>query len=158
MPKKLTKATSFKSSLGRLIKSVQECAAGASAPVAVLFPVNPVPASRPRVTRWGVYYGKTYKKWMAEVERVVGLSSPSDFSMTTRPLLVVNENVVEKPRTSEREYPRGDVDNYAKAALDAITKHQLAWQDDDQVVALLAIKRFAEPGELPHTKTRIIQL
>lgn len=144
-------------SLALLVKRVRECVAGDASPAAVLFRVNPVPASRPRVTRWGTYYGKLYKAWMEAVADVAK-ENPPGFSLPTGPLFVINENVIEKPRTSERQYPRGDVDNYAKAALDAITKNKLAWGDDDQVVALLTIKRFASPGEQPHTNTKVIPL
>ena len=34
-------------------------------------PLTPVPASRPRVTRWGTYYGKRYTQWREEAENLV---------------------------------------------------------------------------------------
>lgn len=42
-------------------------------------------------------------------------------------------------------YPSGDVDNYAKAALDGM--NGVVWEDDRQVVQLGATKRWAFDGE-----------
>lgn len=56
-----------------------------------------------------------------------------------------------KPKTTKRDYPRGDTDNYAKAILDAMTKAGPFFEDDDQVTALMVTKRFAEPDEEPRT-------
>ena len=50
---------------------------------------------------------------------------------------------VQKPRTSKRTNPRGDVDNYFKT-LDVL--NGIIWEDDDQLVAASMRKRF---GELP---------
>jgi Holliday junction resolvase RusA-like endonuclease len=42
-------------------------------------------------------------------------------------------------------YPSGDVDNYAKSALDGL--NNVVWEDDKQVVQLAATKRWGEAGE-----------
>ena len=48
-------------------------------------------------------------------------------------------------RKAAREWPgRGDVDNYAKAVLDAITDSQAFWLDDDQVVELTTRKNYSK--------------
>lgn len=65
------------------------------------------------------------------------------------PLSVTLEFIILKPKTSKRDYPRGDVDNYEKAALDHITKNMSVWEDDDQVVRLSSHKRFAVTLETP---------
>lgn len=36
----------------------------------ITIPLNPVPASRPRVTRWGVYYGKKHTQFIRDVEQL----------------------------------------------------------------------------------------
>lgn len=46
--------------------------------------------------------------------------------------------------------PIGDVDNYAKAALDAITSADI-WADDKLVVEMTVRKRYTEGHEQPHT-------
>lgn len=112
---------------------------------------QPVPASRPRVGKYGTYYSKTYSKWIKEswqyVEKIEDL--PTD-----RPIVVMVDAVFEKAKTSKLEYPSPDIDNLEKGPLDQINKLRKAtergiWEDDKQVVLLVGSKRFAEPGELP---------
>jgi Holliday junction resolvase RusA-like endonuclease len=112
---------------------------------------NPVPASRPRVTKWGTYYSKTYKDWMrwAEANIPEGGDPPLPGHYD-----VVLEFIVAKPRTSKLTRPVGDVDNYAKAILDVLTKKGY-WPDDADVVCLQASKRFAHEDEEPRTEAFI---
>ena len=65
----------------------------------------------------------------------------------TGPVRVTLVHVARKPATSKRLFPRGDVDNYDKAVLDAITSHTNVWNDDDQVIELHSSKAFANNGE-----------
>lgn len=51
------------------------------------------------------------------------------------------------PKTTKRDWPRGDVDNYVKGPLDSMTKHQGFWKDDDQIVFLKATKVFTLEGK-----------
>lgn len=124
---------------------------GASA--SLFLPINPVPASRPRVTRWGVYYGKKYTQWRKDVESYLELLTHEE--NYTGALHVLVENFVLKPKTSKKTHPRGDVDNYAKAPLDAITSHTEVWGDDDQIVSLLVTKQFTE--DEPGTRITVYQ-
>lgn len=108
--------------------------------------VAPVPASRPRVTRWGVYYTKTYKAWMAAAD-----ASIPEANRTLEGTLGVRiEFVCHRPKTTKRITPNGDLDNHMKSILDALTKKGY-WNDDMDIVEGLVTKRFAEPGETPHT-------
>lgn len=102
----------------------------------------------------GVYYGKNYTAWIKDVESFLKAGDTHFDS----PLLVVVEHVVQKARTSKLLFPRGDVDNFDKGPLDAITKATGHWSDDNIIVQLLGIKRFAEPDEAPHTKIEIYLL
>lgn len=109
-------------------------------------PVSPVPASRPRVSRWGTYYAKTYKKFREQAQEVM----PEIQRTFTGPLAVVTEFVVARPKTTKRDYPRGDNDNYEKAGWDAITSADGVWEDDDQIVFNTSIKIFDdEDGRAP---------
>lgn len=125
-------------------------AAPAAGTVSVRFPFAPVPASRPRVSRWGVYYSKTYKDWMKEADRTV----PEAKAPMYGPLRVDVELVCKRPQKLTRAMPVGDVDNYAKAVLDALTKKGY-WPDDDEITELLVEKRYALAGEEPHTNVTI---
>jgi len=138
-----------------IIKSpgIEEQFQGARLLVSLVFPFDPVPASRPRVTKWGTYYAKTYKAWKQKAERWL---SPGTFQLDADvPLLVETEAIVRKPKTSKLDYPKGDTDNYAKGPLDVITKVGGYWDDDRQVVCLMSSKRFAARDEQPRTEVHI---
>ncbi len=123
----------------------------------VVLPFPPVPASRPRVTRWGTYYTKTYKAYRELADKAIPKSRQPPVTGNLRAYV---EFVCYKPKTTKRQNPRGDIDNHCKAILDAITgikKKELKgyWNDDDQIVDLTAIKRWPYKGEAPHTRIRI---
>lgn len=113
----------------------------------------PTPASRPRVTRWGTYYGKTYKAYMQAADTAI----PTASHTLEGNLRATVEFVCLKPKTTKRLNPRGDIDNHLKAILDAITKKNY-WHDDDQVVEITALKRWQHKGEQPHTRITIESL
>lgn len=132
----------------KVIDVIGDCLGEPTSKVTIDIP--PVVASRPRVTRWGTYYGKKYTAWKDQADKTLKTS----MSTITQPCTVVVEQVVKKPKTSKLTYPRGDTDNYAKAPLDALTKKEY-WTDDDLVINLIASKRFAEPQETPRTEVSI---
>lgn len=109
--------------------------------------LNPVPASRPRVTRWGTYYSKRYKEWMQAAANLIP-GVPEVTEVYGGNLDVFVSCVVQKPKTTKRANPNGDIDNYAKAILDAVTKAGY-WNDDDQIVKLTVVKRFTNKDESP---------
>ena len=113
---------------------------------AVLLPVVPVPASRPRVTRVGrVYYGKNYTRFRNECNALLEESEfPPEFPLTG-PLDVSVRFIVAKPKTTKRSYPRGDVDNYFKT-LDVL--NQVVWQDDDQIIVGVMEKIYGDPPRI----------
>ena len=117
----------------------------------LMLPLPPVPAARPRVGRWGTYYPKTYRKWRDETEEMLKRFADVSEPVERGPVYVVIHTVAKRPQRLTRGFPRGDVDNFAKAALDAVTRAGLIWHDDDQVIVLSIGKRYAEPGEQPHT-------
>tara|TARA_Y100001938_G_C7834967_1_gene303299 strand:- start:115 stop:495 length:381 start_codon:yes stop_codon:yes gene_type:complete len=108
--------------------------------IALHLPIAPVPASRPRVSKWGTYYGKTYSSWRKEAAKVI------DGLLENDPLEGGLEVSLwffcKKPKTTRREEPRGDVDNYIKAILDSCNGK--VWVDDDQILRLNAQKRWAD--------------
>lgn len=106
----------------------------------------PVPAGRPRVTKWGTYYPKSYTNW-------IKASKPAVEAMPIVPLtgnvaLVVEVNCV-PPKKTDHTAPMGDVDNFAKGPMDLITKLGKSWKDDRQIVSLTVVKRWIAEGEEP---------
>jgi len=105
-------------------------------------PVEPKPASRPRVSKYGTFFGKPYTKFRQQ-------SQPyADAYNLHPPILgavhVLVECVCTKPKTGRLQFPRGDVDNYVKGVLDVMTKSGNFWNDDAQVVSLQVVKRYTE--------------
>lgn len=121
----------------------------------VIYDLDPVPASRPRVTKRGTFYLPKYAKWKeAAAWLIVKQAPPAPF---TGPVAVTVESVFKRPAKASNAYPTGDVDNLAKGPMDALTKDpgKRFWVDDTQVVSLLSTKRYAKKGEKPHVKLTI---
>ena len=120
----------------------------------------PVPASRPKVSRWSTYYLKTYEAYRQDAQKAI---PRSEFPPLEGNLFAEVEFVCHKPKTTKRSNPRGDIDNYLIAIFDAITGHKKDkkrneiplkgyWNDDDQLTSIKVTKRFCDPGETPHTR------
>ena len=101
--------------------------------------VEPVPASRPRVTRWGVYYGKRYTAFRKEVSEILGRTDLPKGLPLAGPLKVYATFIIPKPKATKRLWPNGDLDNYLKT-LDSF--NGVLWKDDDQIIEFEAEKRF----------------
>jgi Holliday junction resolvase RusA-like endonuclease len=118
----------------------------------------PVPASRPRVSRnGGVFYPKahaTYHQWLMTSLRDVLALKASDV-VEVKFLFVMPAY-----KTSDSPTHRSDLDNLVKLPMDCMTQSKDGdegrfWADDHMVVGLLAFKRFALPGEEPHTRVKV---
>lgn len=108
-------------------------------------PFPPVPASRPRVGKWGTFYTepyKSYKKLAADWFKK-NFAGPALAGALTVSIEVIGA----KPKTTILAFPRPDVDNYAKGVLDAMNK--TVFKDDTQVEKLSISKRWARKGEAP---------
>lgn len=137
-----------------LAKVLSRVVGSAGRSVEFTIPMKPVPASRPRVSRWGTYYGKTYEGWRKAAAAHVPEVTPP-FTGRLAALLVY---VLPPFKSVDREWPKGDVDNYAKAILDAVTSTQRVWTDDDQVCLTVEYKRFTTTSEDPHTFVHIREM
>lgn len=114
-------------------------------------PLIPVPGSPARAGKWGSYYLKRYAGWRSNADAVLKELAPP-VPPTPDPVFCGVYTVAKRTRAGDQlPLPRGDVDNFAKAVLDAITRSGLIWEDDHQVQACVTGKRFAEIGEDPHT-------
>lgn len=122
---------------------------------------TPVPASRPKFGKGGrTYYPKAHMVY-EETLRTALLGLPA--APTDRPLELRFLFVQEPYKVSDHPVSRMDVDNLAKLPMDVMTKSEVDgvrryWTDDSLIVALTALKRFARPGETPHTRVRIIPI
>ena len=124
----------------------------------LVLPVKPTPASRPRVTKWGVYYTKTYREYRAAAHAAIPMCKEN---ILTGELGATVEFICHKPKTTKMVSPRGDIDNHLKAIFDAVvgmsaTKKQKCrlknYIGDDELISNVdARMRYAEEGEEPST-------
>lgn len=118
----------------------------------------PIPAPRPRVrVHNGVgfaYYAGKYKTFLTEAPTAIP-ESPLFFDKGT-PVHVDVTFYCTKPKKPTNLYPVGDIDNYLKSILDAITKNGTYWHDDVQIVSLKASKVYDEQME-PRTHVIIAE-
>ncbi|WP_196484037.1 RusA family crossover junction endodeoxyribonuclease [Burkholderia multivorans] len=116
--------------------------------------VVPVPAPRPRVTKFGsTYMPATYKVY----QKAIAAALPKLDSQYTGELEVILEFVCKPIAKSKYTTPMGDVDNLAKGVMDTLTDEGW-WEDDRQIMQLAVSKRFPEPGEDPHIRIFIREL
>lgn len=120
-------------------------------------PVSPVPASRPRVTRFRTYYPKRYSEyrkrvadWAADTSQLEALKE-----LYGQPLCIVGLFVVERPKATKLEYPMPDVDNYGKALFDSL--NGIAWRDDRDIAQTILAKMWARPNETGRTIVNILR-
>ena len=107
--------------------------------------LEPVPGSRPRVSRWGTYYGKKHqafrKEALALLDKMREQGNLPDDLMRGR-LQVWVYFQIRKPKTSKLHIPRGDIDNYLKLILDCCTSY--IWEDDIQIEQVCGYKAFVK--------------
>ena len=136
----------------RLIAAFKKWAKGRRQ-VRLSIPLDPVPAARPRLSRWGTYYPKKYATWKKQALLYLPEADPV---FPDELLVCLAEHHVKRPKTTKLSSPRGDTDNYLKASMDAVTKCGGVWSDDDQVAIVLATKQFTL--EAPRTDIIVVEL
>lgn len=109
-------------------------------------PVEPAPASRPKVNKFGVTYAKSHLAYVRAATPFVVVETDLTY-YPTQPLTVTMAFVCTKAKTSRLLIPRYDIDNLVKLPLDIMTKSGNFWKDDVQIAELYANKRFALPDE-----------
>lgn len=107
--------------------------------IELFFDVDPKPQKRPRVTRTGTYdpskHDKEEIQWLAKAQ----YRKPP----LVNPLVLTIAFNLKKPKKC-RPYPTSgaDLDNLVKLVLDAL--NGICYEDDAQVVKLVATKQYSE--------------
>ena len=124
------------------------------------FDINPVPASRPRVSHWSTYYPKKYTKFKKEME---ALTSELETTLSEKPVSVELEFGIMMPKSWSKKKRKelnntycsnnSDIDNYIKAILDSL--NGVVYVDDKQVVELFAKKIYSEEGYIQYKHKEI---
>jgi Holliday junction resolvase RusA-like endonuclease len=105
--------------------------------------VNPVPAARPRVTRWSTFYPKKYTQFKSDMEMAVGNTYFIPFKSNIYAKLDFFVKIPKSWSKKKKKSKSGkfcdnnaDIDNYCKAILDSL--NGIYYEDDRQIVMLRA--------------------
>lgn len=117
-----------------------------------------VPKARPSYNRYGGTYGKAFEQQKA-YEQLVALRLREQGAKPSKKALLVKVDVYKgflkswtKKQREEakqgklRPVKRPDIDNYIKSVLDGA--NGILWEDDSQIVSLLASKHYAETPQV----------
>lgn len=136
-----------------------------------LLNISPKPLPRPRVTRRGVFYPKSYKDWRHKIQdMLVENLKERGFSETQSPLydrafpLMIDYTFVFKrpkymhsdryPKIRIHHTKRPDLDNCIKSVNDALVGAKVLI-DDSIIVGTTATKMYAAVGEEPSVSIQV---
>lgn len=110
--------------------------------------MKPVPASRPRIPRYGKpYFPKTYRQWRDDAKKAV--SEWGGLSLA-QPVVVTVVFAIPRAKTSKLVVPWGDGDNFEKALYDLLVRLKYL-EDDKWITTGTWRKRFLPHGEEGYT-------
>ena len=121
-----------------------------------VFNINPIAASRPRISKWGAYYTGAYKRFRVDAVDIVESTLGVGWIPLKGSVHVEVEVVVKQPKKTKLEYPKADIDNYLKAIFDCLNGK--LWIDDKQVILVTATKAWNEPNEEGYFLIRIREI
>ena len=116
-----------------------------------VFPINPVAASRPRVTRHATFYSKQYTQFRKDFKKLVGHPKMllGTISVTAIFYIQMPKSWSKKKKAymnKQAHISKPDIDNLSKAVLDGISGNY--FHDDSQVAILHTQKYWAEEGKI----------
>ena len=124
------------------------------------FNITPVPASRPRVTRYGTYFPKKYTLFRKQFSELLdGITTPTNDGLLSVRLdfYVQIPKSWSKKKTKEMEGKycsnNADLDNYCKAALDGLEGRY--YENDKQVAMIRARKFYSTNARIEFSITHI---
>ena len=109
------------------------------------FPISPIAASRPRVSKHGAYFAGPYKDFRKIMQELVPEVIGAGFFPYEGPLAVDVELYVKQPKKTKLNSPRADIDNYLKSIFDCMNGR--LWEDDKQIQKVYATKQWASKEE-----------
>ena len=128
--------------------------------ICLTYNINPIPASRPRVTRWGTYYGKRYNQFKKDMKEntsyegrhnlkntIIWLEGLISADMTFFIPMAVSWSKKKKSlKNGQFCDNNADLDNYEKAILDSL--NGIYFKDDRQIVSQKSQKIWADKGKI----------
>lgn len=123
----------------------------------MIFDIAPVPASRPRVGKWGTYYNKTYSDFREAMGKLLlGKRKPLAGALRTDVsfyFLLPKSYSKKKRDEMDGTYCVGvtDLDNLEKAIYDSL--NGIAYDDDKQIVEHTTRKKWVK--ERPRIEVEI---
>jgi len=124
------------------------------------FYVAPVPASRPRVTRWSTYFPKKYTQYREDMKMATANINFTPFECNIYAELdffiqIPKSWSKKKKLAKQGQYcdNNADIDNYCKAILDAL--NSVYYNDDSQVVMIKARMFWSNKARTEVTITKL---
>jgi len=120
-----------------------------------IFNIDPVAASRPRVTRYASYYPKAYNYFRKSFKELVcALNGTREARKGAVSITIVFDMPMPKSWTKKKKFEligmphtqKPDIDNLTKAVLDGL--NGVWFKDDSQVSGLYAAKYWKEKGKI----------
>lgn len=105
-------------------------------------PYTPVPASRPKVSKFGTYYGKNHTKYKKQVTEYMKTIAEKPQNVTGEPVTVELILYISLPKSMSKKRiqeldgtfcMKGDIDNYTKLVFDTCLTGFFI-KDDSQIV------------------------
>ena len=106
-----------------------------------VFPISPIAASRPRVSKHGAYFTGAYKRFRKDMIGLIPSVIGDDFIPLEGQLKVDVELYITQPQRTKLMGPRADIDNFIKAVFDSL--NGWLWEDDKQIIQVYATKEWA---------------
>ena len=126
----------------------------------VVLYVAPVPASRPRVTRWSTFFPKKYTAFKVAMTK---LTENIIFTPTNKLIYVQVTFYVAMPKSWSKKKKlakngkfcdnNADIDNYIKAVLDSL--EGVYYENDKQIVMVRARKYYSETPRIEYTQDEL---
>jgi Holliday junction resolvase RusA-like endonuclease len=126
----------------------------------VVLYVAPVPASRPRVTRWSTFFPKKYTQFKKDMEMAL---TNTTFIPTTKLIYAQLDFFVGMPKSWSKKKKlakngkfcdnNADIDNYIKAVLDSL--EGVYYENDKQIVMVRARKYYSETPRIEYTQEEL---